>query len=88
MSTDDTTAPSQSDYTLPSVSRKRTPSMLVKNANLVRQEKRSKKSQKEARAREEAEAMASGKPMPKKSGPGRFTIALMKKKAQSKVGPE
>ena len=69
--------------------RQRTPTILIKNANLKRQEQREKKALKQERAREE-KILAEGGKLEKKKGPGRFTIALKKKQAQrgKKVSPE
>jgi hypothetical protein len=80
---------SSTEYKLHVVARQRTPSILMKNANLVRKEKRTKQMMLDDKAREEA-AIANGKPPPKKKAPGRFTIALKKKQAQrgKQVSPE
>lgn len=78
-----------SEFKLKSVKRQRTPTILMKHANLVRKEKREKKALKEEKARIEL-ALAEGKKPTKKKGPGRFTIALKNKQAKraNKVSPE
>mmetsp|Transcript_18291 Transcript_18291/g.34204 ORF Transcript_18291/g.34204 Transcript_18291/m.34204 type:complete len:384 (-) Transcript_18291:65-1216(-) len=78
-----------SEYKLKSVKRQRTPTILIKNANLKRKEQREKKALKQEKARED-KIIAEGGQLDKKKGPGRFTIALKKKQAQrgKKVSPE
>lgn len=76
-----------------SLKRQRTPTILLRNANLARKEKRAKKNKKTSENRAQDEAVSEPESLTlsgKESGrkPGRMTLAMLRKKAQRAKGKQ